>query len=353
MPLLASFVAITVSVVAAVVPALELPGHVGADKPPFPAPPGYVLPWPGGELHSVTQGEETSLTHNGAAAYAFDFDLTYDTVVAARAGKVTMVRQDSNVGGCSASFSGSANYVLVDHGDGTSALYLHLAQNSVVVHVGDVVDRGEALAISGETGLTCADNDSGPGPHLHFQVERTEEGRYFTQSLPIAFDDISKNDGVPSEGETYMSGNYGRGKPQKIKLTPHRVEREFNPVARPANPALFEADPLPAPTATPPPADTQQAPAASPDHPDEAAPPTPDVPTLTAEASRTPRPTRTPVITPSDTPEPPPSDTPIPAATPAPKTAVPSNTSAAQISSTGSPAETASPPIPGASPTPP
>ncbi|MDP9236342.1 MAG: peptidoglycan DD-metalloendopeptidase family protein [Chloroflexota bacterium] len=309
MPFFASFVAISASLLAAVVPAIDLPGQSAGSQPAFPAPPGYVLPWIGGELHSVTQGEETSLTHNGAAAYAFDFDLAYATVVAARSGKVTMVRQDSNVGGCGALFSSSANYVLVDHGDGTSGLYLHLAQDSVTVKVGDLVDQGQPLALSGETGLTCSDDNSGPGPHLHFQVERTEEHRYFTQSLPIAFDDVSKDDGVLQQDATYMSGNYGRGKPRKIKLTPHRTARVFNPVATPKIPDLLEADPAPVPasSATP----VAQAAPAEPGATAETAEPKSVAP---AEARPTPEPTHRPTRTPSpsDTPETAPSDTPVP-----------------------------------------
>ncbi len=322
MPFLASFLVVSVSVLSAIVPAIQMP-HFGSDRPPFPAPPGYVLPWSGGELHTVTQGEETPFTHNGAAAYAFDFDVSYDTVVASRSGKVTMVRQDSNTGGCNASFSDAANYVVVDHGDGTSGLYLHLAQNSAVVKVGDLVEQGQPLAMSGETGLTCSDDGSGPGPHLHFQVERTEEGRYFTQSLPVAFDDVSKGAGVPQENQTYASGNYGRGKQQKIKLTPHRVPREFNPIATPAVPGLLEGDPKP--VVTPPPADLSPAAAAPTDRgaptdaPASNAPPA-DAPTA-PDSTRTPRPTRTPTPEPSDTPLPAPSDTPVPqpSETPAPR----------------------------------
>lgn len=365
MPFLAPFVAVSVSLVASIVPALNI--HVGADKPPFPAPQGYVMPWAGGELHAVTQGEETSLTHNGAAAYAFDFDLNYDTVVAARAGKVTMVRQDSNLGGCSALFSGSANYVVVDHGDGTSGLYLHLAQNSAVVRVGDMVDQGQPLAVSGETGLTCSDDYTSPGPHLHFQVQRTQEGRYFTQSLPVAFDDIAKNDGVPVGGGTYMSGNYGRGNQQKIKLTPHRVERTFNPIATPQDPALLEGDPRPVPTPAPPPLDVPPAaPGAPSDGSNQAPPPAPtDAATSTQEASRTPRPTRTPAPAPSDTPQPPaatptptptparPTETPVPAATSSVETVVPLSTAPPVASSTDPPPGVATPAPAAASATPP
>jgi hypothetical protein len=283
----------------------------------FPAPPGYLLPWPGGEIQSVTQGEETSFTHNGLAAYAFDFDLSYDTIVASRSGKVTLIREDSNSGGCDPSFSSATNFVLIDHGDGTSGLYLHLAYDSVLVNPGDVVEQGEPIAISGETGVTCS-GDGGPGAHLHFQVQRTGEGGYFKQSLPIAFDDIPDNEGIPQEGRSYVSGNFGKGKPQKIALTPRRVPRTFNPVAVPANPALIEADPnhvvTPVPTEDVPAARedaTLEWPTAEPDtatpEPDTATPepdtptPAPDTPTSTSTA---PPPTATPPAT--DTPAPPP-----------------------------------------------
>lgn len=227
--------------------ALVPPIHIGSQPPKpvgpqYPAPEGYLLPWAGGEIHLVTQGENTSFTHNGLAAYAFDFDLSYETIVAARGGRVSLVRADSNSGGCSAIYSSATNYVVIDHGDGTSAAYLHLAYGAVMVHPGDVVEQGQPIAVSGETGVTCG-GSGGPGPHLHFQVERTEDGRYFTQSVPIAFDDISDSDGVAQEGRMYVSGNYGSGKPQKIALTPHRVPRDFHPA--PPNPHLPEGDPAP------------------------------------------------------------------------------------------------------------
>ena len=240
---------VSFSFVAAIVPAIDL-GGPRTPQPLFPAPPGYQLPWAGGEIHAVSQGEETSLTHNGMAAYALDFDLAYQTVVAARGGKVVLVRQDSNSGGCNAIYASSANYVVIDHGDGTSGLYLHLSRSSALVKSGDIVVQGQPIATSGETGLTCSDNEKGPGPHLHFQVEQTDNTRYFTQALPIAFDDVPTDDGVLADGRSYVSGNYGPGKAQRIKLTAHHQTRVFHPVAIPLHPELYEApqviDPVPA-----------------------------------------------------------------------------------------------------------
>jgi murein DD-endopeptidase MepM/ murein hydrolase activator NlpD len=307
-----------VTVVAAAVPPINIPGRPGVDPdspPPFPAPAGYLLPWAGGEIHSLTQGEETTFTHNGLAAYAFDFDLSYDTIVAARAGEVRLVYDGSNSGGCSALFSNATNYVVIDHGDGTSALYLHIAHASATVKPGDRVHQGQPIAISGETGFTCSSIDSGPGPHLHFQVQRSSEDRYFTQSVPIAFDDIPRDEGVPQEGKSYVSGNYGPGKPQKIGLTPYRVPRIFNPVAVPADPTIIEAVPEVVPTPAPEPGD-----AAGESGPGDAAVIDTPAASETPSETETPRPTRTP--TPSDTPTATHTPSPTPSATDTPSPTV-------------------------------
>jgi len=314
-----SAVTVAITFVAAIAPPIHIPGQSKSEDGRYPAPPGYLLPWAGGEIHNVTQGEETTFTHNGTTAYAFDFDLSYDTVVAARSGKVTMVREDSNSGGCSPAFSPAANYVVIDHGDGTSALYLHLAHDGVTVKPGDIVDQGDPIAVSGETGLTCSDADNGPGPHLHFQVQRSDLERPLTQSLPVAFDDIGSGRGVPRQGASYASGNFGRGQPQKIKLTPWRVPRVFNPTARPADPSLTEHPALPTPT--PPPA-ADAAPALDPLATPTAEPPTrtpvpDDTDTPVPEPSMTPQPTQTFTPVPSETPQPA-TETPTPAATSTP-----------------------------------
>lgn len=53
-------------------------------------------------------------------------------------------------------------YVVLDHGGGWSSLYAHAAAN-VQVEVGDVVEGGQVIATSGNTGNTT-------GPHLHFTL---------------------------------------------------------------------------------------------------------------------------------------------------------------------------------------
>jgi murein DD-endopeptidase MepM/ murein hydrolase activator NlpD len=140
-------------------------------------------------------------THTGLAQFAWDFCMPIGTPVeAARSGTVKAVRQDSGVGGWGSAFINAANYIVVDHGDGTSGLYMHLMQNGARVSVGQTVQMGQLLGYSGNTGFTA-------GPHLHFMVMASSSDDWYTQSQPVLFTDVDTNGGLPLEGNDYKSGN--------------------------------------------------------------------------------------------------------------------------------------------------
>lgn len=186
----------------AVSPALLAPAMTPTPAPAPKGPRTYKLPYGGGQSFEVCQGNNhAGSTHTGLAAYAWDFCMPIGTPVgAARGGTVKAVRQNSNIGGWGPKYADDANYVVVDHGDGTSGLYMHLMFNGARVKVGDQVQTGQLLAYSGDTGWTSA-------PHLHFMVMQTAADDYYTQSMPVLFLDVPDNGGLPLEDSTYTSGN--------------------------------------------------------------------------------------------------------------------------------------------------
>lgn len=137
----------------------------------------YRFPWaPGLEIELTQDCNDSRYNgHVGNNGWAWDFatpDAKSFPIVVARGGTVTHVKMSSSKGCEDASCMNYANYIVIDHGDGTSSVYLHLAAGSLdpSIRCGERVAQGQRLAIASGTGFSS-------GPHLHYQVNRTREGR--------------------------------------------------------------------------------------------------------------------------------------------------------------------------------
>jgi len=94
-------------------------------------------------------------SHNGT-----DFAIPIgSTVCTAAAGEVVAVMSQFNRGGLK---------IFIDHGEGLMTCYAHLAKS--LVQVGDVLHRGQAIAISGYSGLDGMVTYPFGIPHIHFNV---------------------------------------------------------------------------------------------------------------------------------------------------------------------------------------
>jgi murein DD-endopeptidase MepM/ murein hydrolase activator NlpD len=170
------------------------------------AQPVLELPWACGETYECTQ-DHTGMSHYGKDKWAWDFGLPIGAeVLAAAPGVVEMARLDSNSGCCNVSCASAVNYVVINHGDGTAALYMHLAAQSSGLSVGDNVSTGDVVGQIGLTGWVC-------GAHLHFAVQGLC-GSYWCQSVPSEFSgygDPAYQDQLTSENCTVCGADLNRG----------------------------------------------------------------------------------------------------------------------------------------------
>ncbi len=79
------------------------------------------------------------------------------------------------------------NAVRIDHGNGTQTLYCHLRRGSITVRSGDVVEKGDPLALVGLSGQTNY-------PHVHLTV--LQGGQIVDPFAPAAQGDCGETAGT-------------------------------------------------------------------------------------------------------------------------------------------------------------
>lgn len=166
--------------------ASEPPPTVDCSRFPDQRTSAYALPFPVGLSFQVSRTFTHFTTGNGGVGlYAVDFLMPIGTAIhAARSGAVVAVEDryaDSD------KLDYHENWIMIRHADASVGRYFHLTQSGARVTVGQIVDQGQFIGLSGNSGPSTA-------PHLHFDVQTCGPNlppRYNDlpcgQTLPVSF----------------------------------------------------------------------------------------------------------------------------------------------------------------------
>ena len=163
----------------------------------------YLFPYEKGKSYRILQSYGSRFSHRGLEQFAIDFNMKEGTPVhAARAGIVARIEESHNIGCWEDGCGKYANYIVVLHEDGTTGEYYHLMQDGALVDVGDVVEAGQKIGLSGNTGHTTM-------PHLHFAVYRASTWGN-TQSIPVRYLSADGIVHTPRRGGRYRAVHHDK-----------------------------------------------------------------------------------------------------------------------------------------------
>jgi murein DD-endopeptidase MepM/ murein hydrolase activator NlpD len=133
----------------------------------------YWLPYLPGKKFFLAQAANSHMSHKNELS--LDFKMKKGSkICAAREGVVIEVKKDSDKGGLKDEYLSQGNHIIILHSDGSIAQYWHLDKDGAFVNVGDTVQKGQTIGLSGNTGYTAF-------PHLHFQVKNKEGKQILTR----------------------------------------------------------------------------------------------------------------------------------------------------------------------------
>jgi murein DD-endopeptidase MepM/ murein hydrolase activator NlpD len=154
---------------------------VGRINPQYDKDYLYALPYARGEAYELTQGFNGNHTHKDQSAYALDFKMDEGTRIhAMREGIVVALEEKQTEHGYSPAFSEKSNHIIIQHDDGTMAMYGHLKPNGVKVRLGQKVYKHAFIGLSGNTGYSS-------GPHLHVHISTVKDLKTGPVSVPFTF----------------------------------------------------------------------------------------------------------------------------------------------------------------------
>ncbi len=158
----------------------------------------YQLPFSPDFHFRVTQGYKGKISHNGELLNSLDWTMPLKTpIYSARSGLIAEIKDGFDEGKFDKEYLDKANYIYVLHDDGSIGSYVHLYAGSIEPKVGDYVNTGDYLGLSGNSGYST-------GPHLHFNVFLPKDG-YSYKTIPVKFKHYyNKNGEILQEGNIYF-----------------------------------------------------------------------------------------------------------------------------------------------------
>lgn len=144
-----------------------------------PADSPYQLPFAVGRAYRLIQGycpQHPAWGHHDWLAYDFDMAIG-DTVLASRAGRVFAVRDSFPD---ATRVCGEENWVFIEHADGTAMMYVHFTRGGALVALGEDVDAGQPIGLSGDSGCSS-------GPHLHVALFRDRSSFGAANGSPLNY----------------------------------------------------------------------------------------------------------------------------------------------------------------------
>ncbi|MBT8253982.1 MAG: M23 family metallopeptidase [Bacteroidia bacterium] len=139
------------------------------------------LPFQQNKSYKLIQGYDSEPTHNtDMSRYALDFGLSIgDTICAAMKGYVVGVVKDYKSGGEGKEWKDYGNFITIyDPESGVFTQYVHLKYKGSFVNIGDSINSGQIIGLSGMTGQTNIE-------HLHFNCLKPADSEDGLISIPI------------------------------------------------------------------------------------------------------------------------------------------------------------------------
>lgn len=178
-------------------------GEIICDQPfGNPIESEYILPYNIDEEYEIIQSycpSNPNWGHNNWFAYDFEMGIGEAEIIASRSGIILAIKQNNpDVSDCS---GGKENYVFITHSDGTVMSYVHLKQNSIVVNVGENVEQGQTIGLSGNSGCSS-------GPHTHIALFKDNTNFDRQSTIPFNYSNaqgtLDNNNGLV-QGENYKA----------------------------------------------------------------------------------------------------------------------------------------------------